>query len=78
MCIRDSVYTGSIALQTKSGKSSIYRKCGILVLSFPGLAKTDCCINSKKNNPNALCAVAPKSPLLVQTIVCLLYTSRCV
>ena len=53
----------------KSGNVSIYKKCGILVLSFPGLDRIDCCINSIKNNPKALCALSPKSPLLVQTRV---------
>ena len=44
----------------------MYRKCGILVLSLPGLESTDCCINSKKNIPKPLWAVAPKSLLRVQ------------
>ena len=49
-----TVNIGSIALHKNSGKSSMYKKCGILVLSFPGLDKTDCCISNKKNIPNAL------------------------
>ena len=38
-------------------------------MSFPGLESTDCCINNRKNIPNALCEFAPKSPLLVHTNV---------
>ena len=50
----------------KSANSSIYKKCGILEFSIPGLLKTAFCIEIKKNKPKALCAAAPKSPRLVQ------------
>ena len=53
----------------KSGNSSIYKKCGSLVDSLPGLLRTENCINSKKNKPKALCADSPKSPLRVHTNV---------
>ena len=36
------------------------------MLSYPGLLNIEFCIESMKNNPNALWAVAPNSPLLVQ------------
>ena len=53
----------------KSGNSSIYKKCGTLFFSLPGLLKTEFCINNIKNSPNALCVAAPKSPLRVHTNV---------
>ena len=58
-----------MALQMKSGNSSIYKKLGTLDFSVPGLLNTPFCIEIKKNNPNALCAEAPKSPRLVHTKV---------
>ena len=38
-------------------------------MSFPGRDKIDCCINNIKNKPKALCALGPKSPLLVHNKV---------
>ena len=43
----------------------MYKKFGTLDFSFPGLLKTAFCIEIKKNSPNALWLVAPKSPRLV-------------
>ena len=63
------VNIGSVALQIKSGNSSIYKKFGTLDFSVPGLLKTAFCIEIKKNNPNALWPDAPKSPRLVHTNV---------
>ena len=48
------VNIASVALQMKSGNSSIYKKFGTLVFSVPGLLNTAFCIDIKKNRPNAL------------------------
>ena len=53
----------------KSGNSSMYKKYGVLDFSVPGLRKTAFSKAIKKNNPNALWLVAPKSPRLVHTRV---------
>ncbi len=47
----------------------MYKKCGILVFSIPGLEIIECCISSNVNNPKALFTAAPKSPRLVQISV---------
>ena len=47
----------------------MYKKCGFLVASIPGLLNTAYCIDNIKNKPNALCAAFPKSPRLVHTNV---------
>ena len=64
-----NVNIASVSLHIKSGNSSIYKKCGILLFSFPGLLNTAFCIDNKKNNPNALWLTLPKSPLRVHTNV---------
>ena len=63
------VNNASVDFPRKSGNSSIYKKFAILLFSLPGLLNTAFCIASKKNKPNALCVVIPKSPRLVHTKV---------
>ena len=60
------VKKSSVALHTNGGNSSMYKKCGFLDFSVPGLDIIECCINSRVNRPNALFTAAPKSPRLVQ------------
>ena len=48
------VNRGKVFLHIKSENSSMYKKFGIRVFSFPGLFNTAYCIDNIKNNPKAL------------------------